>query len=95
MNPVEPPLVRVEFENMRHSMLSAITSHLDEIKAIAEQQIKEMLSDKKFIQSIRDSAELQTRQKVAESITRAVMAEVNEEVRKKAQEKAIEALKQQ
>ncbi|HEY5806164.1 MAG TPA: hypothetical protein VIS56_02130 [Candidatus Saccharimonadales bacterium] len=32
------PIVRVEFEQMRHSMLTAINQHLDSISKVAEEQ---------------------------------------------------------
>lgn len=70
------PIVRVEFEQMRHSMLTAINQHLDEISQVAEAQLTELLSDQKFLSMVRTQMEMMARNVIAQSVEQALKREM-------------------
>lgn len=72
------PVIRVEFEHMKHTMLAAVTQHLGEIEAVAEAQLEELLSDKNFLQSVRYQLEITVRATIEQSVREAVKKEVSE-----------------
>lgn len=76
----EMPTIRVEFESMKHSMLTAINQHLDEISKVAESHLEELLSDKNFLANVRTQIELMARQTIAQGVEKAISREVEKHI---------------
>lgn len=75
------PTVKVDFENMKHSMLTAINNHLDEISKVAESQLESLLSDKNFLDQVRNQIEFTAKHTISKSVNQAIEQEIEKHIK--------------